>query len=159
MSAVSETPGLSVFAIKTASGRELDVAFIVERRVLDMISKGEAPGVTSILVAPGVKGFVFVETTKPSELYKLVSNIKYASTTRFLKVSLADILAMLKPKPIIEELNVGDEVEITRGPFRGMRARVVSIDKTKNTITVNLLEAAFSIPITIPTSYVKKKGE
>jgi len=147
-----------IFAVRTTSGRELDVAFIVERRVLDKISKGEETGVTSILVAPGVKGFVFIETSKPTEIYNLLSNIKYASTHKLLKVSLNDLLSMLKPKSVIEEINVGDEVEIMRGPFRGMRARVVSIDKTKNTLTVNLLEAAFSIPITIPINYVKKKG-
>lgn len=155
---MSKEPELSIFAVKTTSGRELDVAFIVERRVLEKLSKGEDPGVSSILVAPGVKGFVFVETTKPTELYKLISNIKYASSSRLLKVSLADILAMLKPKTLVEEISIGDEVEIARGPFRGMRARVVSIDKSKNTVTVNLLEATFSIPITIPISYIKKKG-
>ncbi|MEM4662167.1 MAG: KOW motif-containing protein, partial [Desulfurococcaceae archaeon] len=71
---------------------------------------------------------------------------------------LADILAMLRPKTLVEEIAVGDEVEIARGPFRGMRARIVSIDKNKSTVTVNLLEATFSIPITIPINYVKKKG-
>lgn len=66
---------------------------------------------------------------------------------------------MLKPKPVIEELNVGDVVEITRGPFRGMYARVSSIDKNKNMLTVNILEAAFTIPITIPGDYVRKTSK
>jgi len=39
-----------------------------------------------------------------------------------------------------------------------MKARVVSIDKSKNILTVNLLEATFSIPVTIPINYVKKGG-
>ncbi|MEM2024907.1 MAG: transcription elongation factor Spt5, partial [Desulfurococcaceae archaeon] len=103
-----------------------------------------------------VKGFVFVETLKPAELYKTLQNIKYASTSRPLKIPLQDFLNMLKPKEVVEEVAVGEEVEIMRGPFRGMRARVVSVDKSKNTLTVNLLEAAFSIPITISINYVKK---
>lgn len=147
-----------IYAVRTTSGRELDVAFIVERRVYEKINKGEETGVLSILVAPGVRGFVFIETQKPQELVNLLSNIKYASTQRLLKVSLNELLNMIKPKALLEEVNVGDEVEITRGPFRGMRAKVVSIDKSKNTLTVNLLEAAFSIPITIPINYVRKKG-
>ncbi|MEM4717171.1 MAG: transcription elongation factor Spt5 [Desulfurococcaceae archaeon] len=147
-----------IYAVRTTSGRELDVAFIVERRIYEKINKGEETGVSSILVAPGVRGFVFIETRKPQELPNLLSNIKYASTQRLLKVSLDELLNMIKPKALLEEVNVGDEVEITRGPFRGMRAKVVSIDKSKNTLTVNLLEAAFSIPITIPINYVRKKG-
>jgi transcriptional antiterminator NusG len=68
------------------------------------------------------------------------------------------MLSVMKPREVVEEINVGDVVEIVRGPFRGMKARVVSIDKSKNTLTVNLLEATFSIPVTIPISYVKKGG-
>lgn len=152
------TASSDIYAFKTTSGRELDVALIVERRILEKISKGEDPGVLSILVAPGVRGYVFIETRNPQVVVNLLANIKYASTQRYLKVSLNELLNMIKPKELIEEVNVGDEVEITRGPFRGMRARVVSIDKSKNTLTVNLLEAAFSIPITIPVNYVRKKG-
>lgn len=155
---MSEESKPSIFAIRTASGRELDVAFIVERRVLEKLGKGEELGVISILVAPGVRGFVFIETFKPTGLHNLVSNIKYASSAKLLKVSLHDILEMLKTKTVVEEVLVGDEVEITRGPFRGMRARVVSVDKSKNTVTVNLLEATFSIPITVPITYIRKKG-
>lgn len=149
-------PKTALFAIRTTSGRELDVALIIERRVLERISKGQDPGIAGIIVAPGVKGFVFVETSKPGELYKVLQNIKYASTGRPLKVPVQDILNMLRPKAVVEEVSVGEEVEIMRGPFRGMRARIVSIDKSKNTLTVNLLEAAFSIPITIPINYVRK---
>ncbi|MEM4481305.1 MAG: transcription elongation factor Spt5 [Desulfurococcaceae archaeon] len=149
-------PKASIFAVRTTSGRELDVALIIERRVLEKRGKGEDLGITGIVVAPGVKGFVFVETLKPAELYKTLQNIKYASTSRPLKIPLQDVLNMLKPKEVVEEVAVGEEVEIMRGPFRGMRARVVSVDKSKNTLTVNLLEAAFSIPITISINYVKK---
>ena len=144
-----------IFAVKTTSGRELDVALIVERRVLELSEKVDT-GVMSIVVAPGIKGFVFIETRDPVNLPKLLQNVKYASSSRFLRVSLNEIVNTLKPKMAVEEISTGDEIEIMRGPFRGMKARVVSIDKSKNTLTVNLLESAFSIPITIPISYVKK---
>lgn len=148
----------SIYAVKTTAGRELDVALIVERRILEALSKGESTSVKSILVAPGVRGYVFVETSNPTELYRLLSNIKYASTQRILKIALSELIGTIKPREILEEINVGDVVEITRGPFRGMKARVVSIDKSKNILTVNLLEATFSIPVTIPINYVKKGG-
>ena len=152
----SSSQRLSVYAIRTTSGREMDVAFIVERRVLEKIEKEGESGVRTIFIAPGVKGFVFIEVEKPEEIYKLISNIKYVKTARPLKIPVEEVMVMLKPKLEVEELNVGDEVEIVRGPFRGMRARVVSIDKSKNVVTVNLLEAAFTIPVTIQITYVKK---
>jgi transcriptional antiterminator NusG len=155
---MSKPEQVSIYAVKTTSGRELDVAFILERRVLELVNKGQNVGVRSILIPPGIRGYVFVEAENPTLLYSLLSNIKYASTQKILKVPLSDMLSVMKPREVVEEINVGDIVEIVRGPFRGMKARVVSIDKSKNTLTVNLLEATFSIPVTIPISYVKKGG-
>jgi transcriptional antiterminator NusG len=152
-----EKSELSVYAVKTTSGRELDVALIIERRILESLNKGKGLNIKSILVAPGVKGYVFVETSNPTELYSFITGIKYASQ-RVMRIPISDLVGLLKPKEIVEEISVGEIVEITRGPFRGMRARVVSIDKSKNTLTVNLLEATFSIPVTIPINYVKKGG-
>ncbi|MBS7627447.1 KOW motif-containing protein, partial [Candidatus Bathyarchaeota archaeon] len=59
-------------------------------------------------------------------------------------------------KSPIEEIAVGDSVEITGGPFKSMRARVVAIDKQKGEATVELLEAAFTLPITIYADYLRR---
>ncbi|MEM1628308.1 MAG: transcription elongation factor Spt5 [Desulfurococcaceae archaeon] len=146
----------SIYVVRTTTGRELDVALIVERRVSEMSEKESTTGVKSISVIPGIRGFVFIETSKPSELYKLLSDMKYIKGSKFLKISINELLGMIKPKSTIEDLKVGDEVEIVRGPFKGMRARIVEINKDKNMVTVNILEATFTIPITIPGDYVKK---
>lgn len=151
-----QAPQTAVYAVRTTSGRELDVAFIVEHRVLEKVEKGETTGIKSIFVAPDVRGYIFIESTSLEEVYKVISNIKYVKAVRPLKVQPREVVEMLKPKLVEEEVNVGDEVEITRGPFRGMRAKVLSIDKSKGTVTINLLEVAFSIPITVQISYVKK---
>ena len=151
------TPKTEIVAIRTTGGRELDVALIVERRVVERLSMGEDLGVKSILVIPGVKSFVFIETTRPSIIPTLVSGIKYVKGSRYSKIPLSDISELIKPKAA-EEVSSGEEVEIVKGPFRGMKAVVVSVDKSKGTVTLNILEAAFSIPITVPISYIKKKG-
>jgi transcriptional antiterminator NusG len=58
-------------------------------------------------------------------------------------------------KPVIEELNEDDIVEITGGPFKGMRAKITRIDKSKAEVTLELLEATFTLPITVNSDYVK----
>jgi len=147
-----------IVAVRTTSGKELDVALIIERRVTEKLERGEDPGVKCILVIPGVKSFVFIETTKPSIVPTLVLGIKYVKAGRFSKIPLGEVTELIKPKAVIEEISAGEEVEIVKGAFRGMKAVVVSVDKSKNVVTLNILEAAFSIPITVPISYVKKKG-
>ena len=159
MTGVSKTPSKTeIVAIRTAGGRELDVALIVERRVEEKLEQGEDPGVKSILVIPGVKNFVFIETTKPSIVPSLVLGVKYIKGSKYSKISLNQVFELIKPKALVEEISVGEEVEIVKGPFRGMRAVVVSVDRAKGTVTLNILEAAFSIPITVPVSYIKKRG-
>jgi transcriptional antiterminator NusG len=156
--AVSQPPTKTeIVAIRTTSGRELDVALIVERRVVEKLSKGENLGVKSILVIPGIKGFIFIETAKPSVVPSLVYGVKYVKSSRYSKIPLSEVSELIKPK-VAEEVSAGEEVEVVKGPFRGMKAVVVSVDKSKGTVTLNILEAAFSIPITVPISYIKKKG-
>jgi len=145
-----------VYAVKTTLGRELDVALVISMRVEEKLAKGEETSIRSVVIPPNVRGYVFIEVDKLSELYRVTSDIRYVKAGRPVKVAYEELEKLLKPKPVIEELNVGDEVEITRGPFRGMRAMITSIDRNKNMLTVNILEAAFTIPITIPSDYVKK---
>jgi len=147
-----------IVAIRTTGGRELDVAMIIEKRVEEKLKRGDDPGVKSILVIPGVKSFVFIETTKPSVIPTLISGVKYVKGSKYSKIPLNEVYELIKPKATVEEISAGEEVEIVKGPFRGMKAVVVSVDKSKGTVTLNILEAAFSIPITVPISYIKKKG-
>src|SRR4030043_284550 len=58
-------------------------------------------------------------------------------------------------KPVIEDLSEDDVVEITGGPFKGMRAKITRIDKSKDEVTLELLEATFTLPITVHSDYVK----
>lgn len=58
-------------------------------------------------------------------------------------------------KPVIEELDEEDIVEVIGGPFKGMRAKITRVDKTKEEVTLELLEATFTLPITVHADYVK----
>ena len=55
----------------------------------------------------------------------------------------------------------GDIVRVVSGPFKGEKAKVTRLDKTKSEVVVELLEAAVPIPITINLDSVKviKKEE
>jgi transcriptional antiterminator NusG len=70
-------------------------------------------------------------------------------------VSFSEIERYIVRKPIIEELNENDIVEVIGGPFKGMRAKITRIDKAKAEVTLELLEATFTLPITVNSDYVK----
>jgi len=80
------------------------------------------------------------------------------------KVGFEEIERYIVAKPVIEELDENDIVEVIGGPFKGMRAKITRIDKAKSEVTLELLEATFTLPITVHADYVKlvekaKKGE
>jgi transcriptional antiterminator NusG len=70
-------------------------------------------------------------------------------------VSFSEIERYIVRKPVLEDLNEDDVVEITGGPFKGMRAKITRIDKSKGEVTLELLEATFTLPITVHSDYVK----
>ncbi|MBI5047261.1 transcription elongation factor Spt5, partial [Candidatus Micrarchaeota archaeon] len=57
-----------------------------------------------------------------------------------------------QPAMVIEP---GDLVEMTSGPFKGERAKVIKLDDAKDEITVELMEVAVPIPVTVKIKTVK----
>ncbi len=159
------------YAIRTTAGREIDVALIVETRIKshnEMLKKRQEEAeseeiiieerpieVKAIIVPPGTKGYVYFETANLASVYKAIQDIKYVKKGSPIKVSKEELLRLVKPKPVIELINVKDIVEIVKGPFRGMRAQVLSVDRNKNVVMLSILEAQFNVPITVPADYVK----
>jgi len=70
-------------------------------------------------------------------------------------VSIDELEKYLLVKPVVEELEVDYIVEIVSGPFRNMRAKITRVDKAKQEVTLELLEATFTLPITVHADYVK----
>ena len=64
-------------------------------------------------------------------------------------------------EPMLEQtktqMNIKDNdiVEIISGPFKREKAKVIRIDKLKEEVVVELLEAAVSIPITVKLDSLK----
>jgi transcriptional antiterminator NusG len=143
------------FAVRTTAGRELDVALVLENRVEALKKEGGEVDIRSIIVPPGQKGYVYIEAPTSRWIYKVIQDVKYVKRSPLVNVTREEILKLVKPKPIIEMINVNDIVEIVKGPFSNMKAKVISIDRNKNVVTLSILEVQFNVPITVPADYVK----
>ncbi|MEM2227811.1 MAG: transcription elongation factor Spt5, partial [Candidatus Bathyarchaeia archaeon] len=86
----------------------------------------------------------------------VVSGVKHAKGRVKGEIPLTELDKFLILKPAIEELNVNDIVEVISGPFKGLKAKVTNVDKSKGEVTIELLEEGFTIlPITVHADYVK----
>ena len=139
---------MGLYAIRTTTNKEKNVASkLADRAYKDHYN------IFSIVV-PGLKGYIFVEGEKVDveKMYKGVAHVRGLVQG---ETSISEIEHFLAPKPAVTKLEEGYIVEVSSGPFKGERAKIISIDTTKNEVTIELLEATVPIPITLPAESVR----
>jgi transcriptional antiterminator NusG len=158
MTAETKRIPTSIFAVRTTAGQEKNVANMITIRV----EASKLP-IKAVLVPEMMKGYVFVEAEGPHFVEQAISGIKHVRSRVPGLVSFSEVERYVVIKPVIEELGVSDIVEVVGGPFKGMRAKITEIDKGKEEVTLELLEATFTLPITVHADYVRlverAKGE
>jgi transcriptional antiterminator NusG len=140
----------AVFAVRTTAGQEKNVANLIEARV-----KMDELQIQAVLVPEMLKGYVFIEADGPHSIEKAIAGVKHVRSRVPGVVTFPEVERYIVIKPVIEELDDDDLVEVVGGPFKGMRAKITRVDKTKEEVTLELLEATFTLPITVHADYVK----
>ena len=140
----------SVFAVRTTAGQEKNVAGLIAARV----ATTNLP-IQAILVPETLKGYVLIEAEGPHFVEKAIAGIKHVRSRIQGIVSFKEVEQYVVVKPVIDELDEEDLVEIVGGPFKGMRAKITRIDKAKEEVILELLEATFTLPITVHADYVR----
>lgn len=157
----------AIYAVKTSIGHEKTVADGIAAK-----AKREKVEVYSVLAPAPMRGYVYLEGVNPDRLADLLKGVKRARGMVRSRTSddpadssipIKEIEHFLEPKPLVSGIVEGNIVEITQGPFKGEKARVIQIDEAKEEITVELIEAMISIPITVRGDAVrvleKEEGE
>jgi transcriptional antiterminator NusG len=139
-----------IFVVKTTTGQERNVARLIAAKV----EMTKIP-IKAILVPDTLKGYVFIEADGPHFVEEAIAGVRHVRSRIPGLVSFSEIERYIIRKPVIEDLSEDDVVEITGGPFKGMRAKITRIDKSKGEVTLELLEATFTLPITVHSDYVK----
>jgi len=150
MSDEEERMPTAVFAVRTTAGQEKNVADLIAVRV----ETSKLP-IKAILVPEMLKGYVFLEAEGPHFVDEAIAGIKHVRSRVPGVVSFSEVERYIVVRPVIEELEVEDVVEVVGGPFKGMRAKITRVDKTKEEVTLELLEATFTLPITVHADYVR----
>jgi len=145
-----------IFAVRTTVGQEGNVSNLIAGR-----AEANKIPIKAILVPEALRGYIFIEADGPHIVEEAISGIRHVRSRVPGIVSFSEIEKYVVVKPIIEDLDINDLVEVTGGPFKGMRAKITGIDRAKEEVTIELLEATFTLPITVHADYLKvvKKSE
>ncbi len=140
-----------IHTIRVTSGQEKIIAEILMKK-----ARAEKLDVYSIVHVENVKGYLFVESNDENTLVKLIQKVKHVKGFLKRPVTVAEIENLVKaekkPALIIE---AGDIIEMSSGPFKGERAKVLKLDEAKDEITVELMDVAVPIPVTVKSKMVK----
>ncbi len=138
------------FAYRVTSGQESIVADLLYEK----IKKLKLP-IDALMMSTHLKGYIIAEAPNEAEAKRVIMNVPHVKGMLKSTMKIEDISQMLESKPVEVVLNKGDLVEITSGPFKGERAKVVRIEQEKDKITVELVEIAVPIPVTIKINAIK----
>jgi len=139
-----------IYAVRTTANREDQVMDFLsanaEKKKLD---------VYAVIRPHGMRSYLFVEALSRTEAEQAAFDAPYARGVLPEPVPYDEIEHMVET--IKREVNIqkGDIVEIISGPFKREQAKVSKVDKEKEEVVVELLEAAVPIPITLKMDALK----
>lgn len=133
-----------ISTIRTTVGRENAVIETLTSKI-----KNAGLDIKSIFHPGELKGYIFLEG-EPEAINMIIKGVPHVKGIIRREVTMPDIKKFLEVKKIEIKINRGDVIEITGGPFKNEKGKVTRVDEAKEELTIELLDAAIPIPITIP---------
>ena len=139
-----------IYTIRTTSGREDIVIDLLMSRI-----QANNLDIKSVFHPAEIKGYVFVEGSLGG-VHKAMQGLMHIRGLIAKPVALQEIQHFLEYKKGARiKVDEGDIVEIIGGPFKGEKGKIIRVNKIKDDVTAELLEASIPIPVTITTEFVK----
>ncbi len=148
---MDENEGPLIFALRTTANKE--------DQVMDFITsnaKRKGLDVYSVIRPHGMRGYIFIEASSIGEAERAAFNVPYARGVLKKPIDYEkEIKSMVED--VKQEINIrkNDIAEIISGPFKREKCKIVRVDKPKEEVVVELLEAAVPIPITLKMDAIK----
>lgn len=143
-----------LFAVRTTGGQEKVVLNLLEAR-----AKMNKINIQSVLLVDNLKGYVVIEAMDPNSAFQAIEGVRHIRGQLRGELEFKDIEGYLVKKSTVSQLQVDNVVEITGGPFKGMKATITRIDPEKEEATVVLLDASYQLPVTVDANYLKLSSE
>ena len=139
-----------IFGVRTMTNREDQVASFISsnaaRKKLEVFS---------VIRPHGMRGYIFVEALDKINAEQAAYNVPYSRGVLPKEVDYKEIEHMIEQVKVEVNIQKNDIVEIITGPFKREQAKISRIDKAKEEVVIELLEATIPIPMTLKLSAVK----
>jgi len=139
-----------IYALRVTANREDQVMSFVSSNVQRKNVK-----VYSVIRPHGMRGYIFLEAASKADAEQGSFGVPYARGILSAEVGYKEIEHMLEQVKKDVNIRKNDIAEIISGPFKREKCKISRVDKAKEEVVVELLEAAVPIPITLKMDAVK----
>jgi len=139
-----------IFIIKATTNKEDKAMEMIEDRVIK-----KNLNIYSISRPHGLRGYLILEALDRESAEEAAYGLPYVKGIIGKTVTYDEVKNMIEPKVEDIKIEVGDIVEMIGSTFKGEKAKVTRIDKTKGEVVVSLLGASVPIPVTVKIDNVK----
>ncbi len=140
-----------IFTIRVTTGQEKIVSGILAKK-----AKKENLEIYSVMNVETVRGYLFIEGKDENSVVKLIQRVRHVKGLLKRAIELEELKKLVDTSEEEKsEINNGDIIEMISGPFKGEKAKVIKVDQQKEEITVELIEVAVPIPVTVKGKMVK----
>jgi transcription termination/antitermination protein NusG len=142
--------GTHLFALRVTANREDQVMTFVSSNV-----SRKKVNVFSVIRPHAMRGYIFIEAETRADAEQGAYGVPYARGILPNEINYNEIEHMLEQAKKEVDIRKNDIAEIISGPFKREKCKISRVDKAKEEVVVELLEAAVPIPITLKMDAVK----
>lgn len=147
---VEESTEPRIYALRTTANREDQVmSFVTSNAARKKLE------VYSVVRPHGMRGYIFIEAGSRGDAEQAAFGVPYARGLLPSIIQYPEIEHMLEQVKKEANIQKNDIAEIISGPFKREKAKITRIDKAKEEVVVELLEAAVPIPLTLKIDAVR----
>ena len=139
-----------IFVYRVTAGQEKVVVDVLRHKV----AKDKLP-VYSIALLGDMRGYLILEAEDEVVARQAAMKIPHIKGVLARSMDVNEIAPLIEMRTAKLQIAKGDVVELISGPFKGEKAKIIKIDESKDEVTVELLEVAVPIPVTIKINTVK----
>jgi len=154
---VEESGEPRIYALRTTANREDQVmSFVASNAARKKLE------VYAVLRPHGMRGYIFIEAGSRSDAEQAAFGVPYARGLLPSIIQYPEIDQMIEQVKKEANIQKNDIAEIISGPFKREKCKITRIDKVKEEVVVELLEAAVPIPLTLKMDAVRvirREGE
>lgn len=141
---------MTIYIIRTIGGKEETLIEMIANKAISQNLQ-----IYSVFKIEELKGYIFLEGEE-DDIMKVLKEVPYIRSILKQTINVEELKKYIKVEDKKEiKLEINDVVEIIGGPFKGLKGRITKVDEIKKEVTLELLDVAVTLPVTINMELVK----